>query len=444
MKVLLVRPKFSSPSLQEYPPFSLITLAPYFNSKVSICDLQTNVMLHHFLDHDTDLVGFTGFSDQLTEINYLAKVVRKKSNAKIIVGGPAVTASPEHAAAFLEDVDLLVCGDGEHFAENFGGSLYYPEKIYKSPFYNWEKHRIPTWNLIDYTRYFKYPGCAVETSRGCPRSCIMCSAHLICGKKWRPRKPEDVIQEIRCMIQMYGFKLFYFPDDNATVDPKRWVRLMQLIVQADLNIHLHAPEGLEAHHLDRDTLLLMKKAGFEHITIGAESGVQRVLDKVIHKSGLKVEQIENVVRDCHEIGLGINCFFIIGTAGETLEEAEETVEFAEKMRRLGAYSCMVRNTIPLPGTPLFEIAENKGYLTVPPDKLYDSAFIHSGQHLMETPEWTPRQIEVLVQKSQMQDARHILKHKKKHMLKKGLVRMFRNPKAATSRLKHLLAQAWKT
>jgi len=401
-------------------------------------------MLHQFLRHDTDIVGFTGFSDQLKEINYLAQIVRKKSQAKIIVGGSAVTASPEYALTFLKDVDLLVCGDGEHFAQNLTAPPSYPNKIVKASFYNWENHKFPVWSLVDYPKYWKFPGAAVETSRGCPRSCIMCCAHLICGKKWRPRKPEDVVQEIQMVKQTYGFKLFYFPDDNATVDPKRWVQLMQLIVNANLDIHLHAPEGLEAHHLNRDTLTLMKQAGFQHITIGAESGVQRVLDHVIHKSGLKVEQIENVVRDCHEIGLAINCFFIIGTAGETLDEAEETVEFAEKMRRLGAYSCMVRNTIPIPGTPLFTFAEEKGYLTVSPEKLYDSDFIHSGQHLMETPEWTPRQIEVLVQKSQKQDVRHILKHKKKHILKKGFVRLFRNPKAATSRLKQLLSQAWKT
>jgi len=443
MKVLLVRPKFSTPSPRKYPPFNLITLAPYFNTDVDICDLQTNTMLHHFLQHDTDIVGFTGFSDQLKEINSLAQNVRNKSHAKIIVGGPAVTASPEYALQFLPDVDLLVCGDGEHYATNLSNSIYCPDKICKSPFYNWENHKTPDWTLIDYPKYRNFPGAAVETSRGCPRNCVMCSAHLISGRKWRPRKPEDVVEEIKFVKETYGFNLFYFPDDNATVNPKRWVTLMQLIVDADLNIRLHAPEGLEAHYLTMETLLLMKKAGFQHITIGAESGVQRVLDNVICKSGLTVEQIENVVRDSHEIGLGINCFFIIGTAGETLEEAKETVEFAEKMRGLGAYSCMVRNTIPIPGTPLFNLAQEKGYLTVPAEKLYDSDFIHSGQHLMQTPEWTPRQIELLVQKSQKQDAQHILKHQKKHLLKKGIARLFHNPKTVGSRLKQLVGQAWK-
>lgn len=443
MKVLLVRPRFPSSEPRLYPPFSLITIAPYFDAEVMICDLQDKQYLHTFLKWNPDVVGFSAFSNQLKEVNRLIEIVKRECEAWIVVGGSGVTVAPEKALRILEHADLLVSGDGEQYARGFTNQLMNSTKIQRSPFFNWRDHKVPAWNLINYQRYLQFPGFAVETSRGCPFNCVFCSAHLICGRKWRSRNPEDVVDEISFLVEQYGCRLFYFPDDNATVDPKRWVNLMQQIIDADLMIKLHAPEGLQAHHLTLDVLKLMKKAGFQHITIGAESGVQRVLDRVIDKGGLKVGQIESVVRDCRSIGLDVNCFFVIGIPGETLAEAEETVEFAEKMRDLGAYSCMVRNAIPVPGTRMFWEAVEHEYLTIKPEELYDYDFIHSGKHLLETPDWTPQQIELLVQESSRQDAKHILHHKKGHMLRKGVVRLFRNPRAAIYRLGQIIMESKK-
>lgn len=424
MKVLLVRPKYGIRAT--YPAFSLIAIAPYFNGEVQLCDLQSNTRLHHWLTKDTDLVGFTCFSNQLTEVDDLAEQVQKTSKTKTIAGGPGITVNPEYAKEMLPNVDLLVAGDGEFFASDWNNILKIPDlKIYKPPYrYCWTNHKVPAWDLIDCKPYYKFPGAAVETSRGCPFNCCFCCAHLITGKQWRPREPESVVHEIRYLKETYGFGLFYFPDDNATVDPKRWVTLMQQIGDADLGVTLHAPEGIQAHHLNRESLLLMQKSGFKSITIGAESGVQRVLDKVIDKGGLKVEQTENVVRLCSEIGMEVNCFFVIGIVGETLDEAEQTVGFAEKLRALGAHSCSVRNAIPIPGTRMFNIALEKGYLTVPVKELYNQEVVHSGVHLLETPEWNPEQIEALVRKDEKQNLRSMYK---RYSVSEILAKTLRHP-----------------
>jgi len=443
MRIVLVRPEFSTKSTRPYPPFGLIALAPYFDAEVEIIDLQTEGRFHNVFSMKPDVIGFTGFSNQLKEIKSLTQIAKAHSKAKIVVGGPGVTIAPEYASSFLSDADLIVVGDGEYFAESFDEEFleWWGDEIYRTERFNFQNHKIPTWHKIRYKQYFKYPGFAVETSRGCPFNCVWCSAHLVCGKKWRPRTPEDVVAELTFLKERYGARLFYFSDDNATVDPKRWVRLMRLIKDIGVNAEFHAAEGIQAHHLNRDTLTLMKQAGFRHITIGAESGVQRVLDKVIDKGGLKVEQTENVVRLCSEISINVSCYFVIGTAGETLDECEATVDFAEKLRGLGAYSCMVRNAIPIPGTRMFKIAKQKGFLTVPEEKLYDSSFIHNPQHLMKTPEWTPEQIMRLVAKAKRQDAKHLLRDKKTHLFKKGIVRLLTNPKAATKRLKQIITES---
>jgi len=443
MKVLLVRPKLPLPDLQLYPPVSLVTLASYFDSShsVQILDLQANQTLEdaHF---KPDVVGISAFTSQVGEADMIAEKSKQLyPEAKIVVGGAGITSNPQYASNLLPAVDLVVVGDGEDFAGNLENYTDRKSKFAVSPYFDMTEHRIPVWNLIDYKRYVKTVGLAVETSRGCPFNCVWCTAHLVSGKHWRSRTPESIVQEIQFLKKQYNCNLFYFTDDNATVDPDRWLRLMQLLVDANLNVELRVPEGIQAHHLTLETLALMKKAGFKMITIGAESGSQRVLDKVIDKGGLKVEQIRHVVESSRKVGLGINCFFVIGTVGETLEEAKMTIDFAEHLRKIGAYSCMVRNAIPVPGTRMFQIAKDKGYLTVPETKMNDLTFLHSNQHFLKTSEWNPEQIENLVALAKRQDAQHILRHKKFHLLKQGVKRMLVNPKAGMKRLVQIMEEA---
>jgi len=104
-----------------------------------------------------------------------------------------------------------------------------------------------------------------------------------------------------------------------------------------------------------------------------------------------------------------SCFFVIGTIGETLEEAKQTVEFAEKLRHLGAESCTVRNAIPMPGTRLFNIAKEERCLTVPEEKLFDFNFVHKSNHLIRTSEWTPAQIDNLVTQARQHELKHIIR-----------------------------------
>ena len=439
-KVLLVRPMFEHKDLKPYPPTSLVVLAPHFKyAEVFICDLQAGENFRDALRIKPDLILFSGFTSQLNEINNLAKFAKDATpNVKTVAGGSGITSSPEYAQSILKDVELLISGDGEEFAQNYLDLMNY-KGIFSTKRFDWKGYKIPDWNLIQNRRYIKNYCLAVETSRGCPYNCIFCTAHCVHGKQWRPRDPENIVSEIKYLRYRYGCKLFYFPDDNATVDPKRWINLMQKIVEAKLDTKFHAPEGIQAHHLDFETLKLMKDAGFNNIYIGAESGVQRVLDDVIDKGGLTVEKIEEVVKASVKIGLTINCFFVIGIVGETLEEVRQTVVFAEKMRKFGAYDCIVRDAIPIKGTRMYDVAKEKGFLAGE-TKDFSS---NQTRHLLNTSEWNSSQIEEFVKLSHRQQAQHILRHKRGYMIRKGIPKLFNNPKGAVKRLIQLSKEGLK-
>jgi anaerobic magnesium-protoporphyrin IX monomethyl ester cyclase len=467
-KILLVRPPFSKETKCSFPPFGLLNIASHLeNCKVRICDMANGEKLHNDA-MSLSLVAISVFSSQLKEANNIAQYIRKNNtkfndifsggdplfpskidyhggHTTIIVGGSGVTSNPEFAKTMLPDVDVLFAGDGERLAQSIDKYFFLngKQKIIDNRSYPFSlnDYRLPSWNLVNIKQYVKGVGLAVETSRGCPNACSMCTAQMIHGRNYRARKPIDVMEEIKLLNKTYNAKRFYFTDDNATVIPSRWKELMQLIVNANLGLSLGVPEGIQAHDLDISTLNLMKKAGFSHIFIGVESGNQRVLSNVVGKGKLTLGQVEQVVKDCKLIGLAISCFFVVGLVGETLQEANETLKFAEKLRDLGAYSCMVRNTIPIPGTAMYQQSKEKGYLTVSEQELNNMDFIHSGKHLIITPEWNPHDIEALVLKAKAQDARHILKHNRGYIARRGIVRLITNPKQAFHRLQQLRGDA---
>jgi radical SAM superfamily enzyme YgiQ (UPF0313 family) len=420
MKICLIRPRFpSSPSnfslnkpdayysgQRPYPPFGLLTLAAYMKDhEVTICDMQ---LPNWKLPVDSDVYVISAFSPMLQKIHDLIDTLKRiNPKAQCFVGGPGVTYNLVQAKTMLSNADMIYAGEGEHFAINFTDYLHRTEKVQVCPQpYNWVPHELARWDLVDYKFYAKTRGLTIETSRGCCFSCTYCTASLITGKWWRPRKPVDVIDELKILSNLYGAKKIHFTDDNATVDPERWLALMKGIAEANLNLELTVPEGIQAHHLDFETLKAMKAAGLTTFTIGAESGNQRVLDEVIHKGGLTVERIEQVVRDAVKLGMKPSCFFMIGILGETLDECKQTVAFANKMRKLGASTCRVRNAIPMPGTKMMMMAKEQGCLTVPVENLVDFDFVHSGKHFMKTSEWTPRQIECLVAEARIQEGSH--------------------------------------
>jgi radical SAM superfamily enzyme YgiQ (UPF0313 family) len=80
----------------------------------------------------------------------------------------------------------------------------------------------------------------------------------------------------------------------------------------------------------------------------------------------------------------VGCFFVIGLIGETKEDIEESINYAQKLRRLGADSFYFSYATPVYGTELYEQAKRGGFLR---DCFNDEALAEA-QPLIETSEFT--------------------------------------------------------
>lgn len=226
----------------------------------------------------------------------------------------------------------------------------------------------------------------VITSRGCPYRCNFCQVHLLHGRNWRARSPENVIGEIEQLVHSYSVNVVCFEDDNLTLDKNRMLRICQLITQKRLGIKWDTSNGVRADSLDKELLTAMKEAGCVRIVVAPESGNQYVVDHIIKKK-LNLRKVEEAVSLSKQLGLRVDCFFVIGSIGETKENIRETLAFASKLRKLGASYLIFSIATPHYGTDLYEEAREKRYL-----RLEDEQDLYRFEPHIETPEFTLKEI----------------------------------------------------
>jgi anaerobic magnesium-protoporphyrin IX monomethyl ester cyclase len=260
------------------------------------------------------------------------------------------------------------------------------------------------------------PWTIMITSRGCPNKCIFCSIHVVYGRKWRSRSPDNVVDELEQLVHTYRIKQIDFNDDNMTLNKKRMQTICNLIVEKGLDIEWFIPTGVRADTLDENLLIKMKKSGCKKIRVAPESGVQRVVDQIARKN-LNLKDVEKAVVLAKKVGIKVGCFFIIGFIGETKEDINKTIQYAYKLRKLGADSFIFSIATPLYGTELYEQAKRGGFLR----EGFNDEALAAAEPLIETPEFTADDIYELCMRADMVN---------QTLTRDKLLKAIRNPKKA--------------
>lgn len=377
-------------------------------------------------DYAPDMIGVNSmFTKQRQNAHEIYRLVKSiDSNIITVAGGAHPSVMPDLVLSD-DNVDYVVLGEGEKtildildiiegrkdnlqldgigFKEN-GKNILIPKTKYIQ---NIDNITFPAWDVMNLENYFgihashgeRYHArfMPIMTSRGCSARCTFCSAHRVWGRKYRMRSTENVIEEMRQLKYRYGIEELMFEDDNLTLNIERAEKIFDLMIEEKFNFAWDTPNGAAAFALTESTIMKMKNSGCYQMNLAIESGSQYVLDNIIKKP-LNLDKTKRLIKYAKEIGLNTSIFLVVGMPGETVEQMKESFRLAEELEM---YNPHVSVATPYPGTELYNICLNKGYI----DAHFDLDDLYIRSFCIETEDWN------------VEDLRQILKQGRRSLLK---------------------------
>lgn len=381
--------------------------------QINIVDGQAEMLSpHNLIDRiiktNPELVGISSFTYDINDTLLLSKTLKTiNPELKIILGGVFVTHLPEEIIKD-ENVDFIIRGEGEYSfrdlisnkeLESIKGLVYkdstgvvklHPEKAVVEDI---DDLPMLAYSLIDMKRYFptagqchRFPVGTMITSRGCPGNCIFCSSSVT-GKKTRYRSAENVVKDMKFLMNNYGVREIIFMDDTFTSNKKRVLEFCQIIEREKLDILWDCSTRVQ--FVDKNLLQTMKRSGCSQISFGVESGDENVLKDI--KKSQKLEDVRQKVTIAKEVGLETRCSFIIGFPTDTLESIQRTIDFAIE---LDPHLVSFYIACPFPGTEMYNWAVKNNMLLTKDWSYYDQC-----HHIMKIPNVTFEQIDKMYQRA---------------------------------------------
>ena len=192
----------------------------------------------------------------------------------------------------------------------------------------------PAWDLLDWDAYHYNIEpwgrmASILTSRGCMMGCSFCSQRLFWRGEWRARDPRNVVDEVRHLVEAYDVKFITLIDAYPTKDRERWERLLELFIEADLDVSFLIETRVEDIIRDADILPKYREAGIIHLYMGAESSSDEMLASL--NKGTDVEMNKRALDLARENDIMTEASFMIGSPTETWETVKKTAEEAIRL-----------------------------------------------------------------------------------------------------------------
>ncbi|MCM8806475.1 MAG: radical SAM protein, partial [Candidatus Omnitrophica bacterium] len=369
-----------------YPliPASCLTILKNNNYDVFFIDaIYEKLNIEKFLDRiykiSPDIIIFESKTPSIKKDWEVVNIIKSEiSGTKIFACGDHVSVLPEET---LENskVDFVILGGDYDYVtfllcEFLKGKEKFPSGIcYKNlegkiiidkkitfvqnlddlPFIDreiipWQNYH-EAWRLYEEFTY-------MYGSRGCPYRCTFCSwPQMLYDGKVRFRSPEKIVEEIELLIRKYGIKELFFDDDTFTCNKKWVLKICELIIEKDLKI-LWSCNG-RVDNVDDEMLKIMKKSGCRMIKFGVESASQKTLDLL--RKDYTIEDVKKAFELTKKNKILIHATAMIGFPWETKKDMLDTIKF---IRKLQPDTCQFSLPIPYPGTKIFELAEQEGWL----------------------------------------------------------------------------------
>lgn len=230
------------------------------------------------------------------------------------------------------------------------------------------------WDLLDMTQYRAHnwhcfdhldqrsPYASLQTSLGCPYKCSFCCINAPFGSAGiRYWSPQNIIGQIDLLVNKYGIKNIKIPDEMFVLNQEHVMGICDLIIERkyELNIWAYARvDTVKDRYLEK-----LKKAGFNWLALGIESGSQFVRDGV-EKGRFREQDIISTTNQIQDHGIYIIANYIFGLPDDDHKTMQETFDLSLEIKSEWAnFYCAMA----YPGSPLFDHAKKSNW-PLPGDK----------------------------------------------------------------------------
>jgi radical SAM superfamily enzyme YgiQ (UPF0313 family) len=356
MKVLLVRPKFTS-LVSNLEPLGLEYLGGVLNSLAvpySIYDEFQFSRLFLFTrlvktikKGSYNIIGFHSNPNSVDYINNYARRLKKRfPNIKIVVGGPHAEMNHkdfhnDYVDFTYYDSDLLsfkaLCEnefnldyiqslpgisykkDGRWISNKKGKAINdYLVKPDRTHFYKY-KHK--------YFIFCKKSFALMKASFSCPYNCSLCYCRKLNNGVYTERKIEDVVEE----VAQLNHDRIWFVDDSFLLNKERLIKFCNLIIEKGIKKQFMAYTRADFVVNNPDILPLLYQAGFRDLQIGLEA----VSDELLKEYNKKVTADINAlaVKYLNENNIVCNGLFVL-SQDSTKKDFKNLMKFIKETKLL--------------------------------------------------------------------------------------------------------------
>lgn len=161
------------------------------------------------------------------------------------------------------------------------------------------------------------------TDYGCPFKCSFCVMSTL---GYRYRNVENVIEELKYLKKL-GKKELFVIDQTFAINKKRTHLMCERMIEENLGFGWVCYSRVDL--INDELLRLMKSAGCHTIMFGVESASEEILKK--YQKGYTKPQIKEAFELCQKYKVRTVATFILGLPDETMETANETVDFIKNI-----------------------------------------------------------------------------------------------------------------
>jgi radical SAM superfamily enzyme YgiQ (UPF0313 family) len=350
-KLLLINPSIKKTVLGNtrattWPPLNLPYIAALTPPHYDVQVIDENIEPFEF--RDADVVGITAMTSSVFRAYQIAQRYRS-SGIPTIMGGIHVSMMPDEA---LEFCDAVVIGEAESVWAKLledldSGRL---QRKYRGDWQDLQNLPLPRRDIL---KNSFYNWGSLQTSRGCPMDCTFCSVTAFNGRRFRRRKINSVIHELKQIPQ----KKILIADDNIIGHGRKdreWTKtFFKKVIDLRLKKIFFAQSSLQFGE-DPELLRLAAAAGVKVVLIGMESvnpASLQAYKKFINLKHFQAKRYTELIGNVRKAGIAVLGAFVMPDDNDTKDVFDATRHFIQST---GIDIIQTTKPTPLPGTQLWD------------------------------------------------------------------------------------------